>query len=373
MRSAKHLSIPLLVAASLFSAYSVADEFRDTYRAFQTAFNDQNIPISLALGKKAWQLGTKKYGENSDAAAKLHFSYANVLAIAGKDAQAVDHFEMVADEYRTVFGDDSYTTVVAYVDIIYSLAKLDHRAEGRNDLSAELARYLVLNIDEIDYKNTTERAFAHVEAAKAVVESPSAIRVSPHSLRRLFEDAVRYAEEEWGNQDLRTLEAKYMLGVALSEGRQKDEAIAHFNTVASVFRDNLDFTHPYELGAHARLVGLYEQRGESDKATEHCQAIGRMKPWKPDQEPEPLYRVHPKYPPKAARIGREGSVTMSFVVDEEGFVKDIEVKKSSDRDRLFNEYAVDALSQWRYAPKFEEGKPVKSSPYFVQLDFKLER
>lgn len=372
MLSAKKLTVPIFLAASTFSFNTVADDFSDTYRAFQAAFKEQNVPASLKLGKKAWQLGVQKYGENSDAAAKLHFSYANVLAIAGKDSQAVKHFETVADEYRTVFGDESYTTVVAYVDIIYSLAKLDYRTEGSSELSAKLARFLVLNIDDIDYKNPSERAFAHVEAAKAVVESPSAIRVSPPSLRRLFEDAVRYAEGEWGNQDLRTLEAKFMLGVALSEGRHKDEAIEHFNTVANIFKENLDFTHPYELGSHARLVNLYEQRGESDKATEHCQAIGRMKPWKSDQEPEPLYRVHPKYPPKAARIGREGSVTMSFIVDEEGFVKDIEVKKSSDRDRLFNEYAVDALSQWRYAPKFAEGKPVKSSPYFVKLDFKLE-
>ncbi len=261
MRSAKYFSTPLFVAASLLPAHSAADEFSDTYRAFQAAFKEQNIPVSLELGKKAWQLGVQKYGEHSDATAKLHFSYANVLAIAGKDSEAVDHFEMVADEYKAIYGDESYTTVVACVDIIYSLAKLDYRTEGRSELSAELARFLVLTTDDIDYKNSAERAFAHVEAAKAVVESPSAIRVSPHSLRRLFEDAVRYAEKEWGNQDLRTLEAKYMLGVALSEGRQKDEAIAHFNTVASVFRDNLDFTHPYELGAHARLVGLYEQRG----------------------------------------------------------------------------------------------------------------
>ena len=371
MLSVKKLTVPIFLAASTFSFNTVADDFSDTYRAFQAAFKEQNVPASLELGKKAWQLGEQKYGKNSDAAAKLHFSYANVLAIAGKDSQAVEHFETVADEYRTVFGDESYTTVVAYVDIIYSLAKLDYRTEGRSELSAKLARFLVLNIDDIDYKNSSERAFAHVEAAKAVVESPSAIRVSPPSLRRLFEDAVRYAEEEWGNQDLRTLEAKYMLGVALSEGRQKDEAIEHFNSVASIFKENLDFTHPYELGSHARLVNLYEQRGESDKATEHCQAIGRMKPWKSDQKPTPLYRVNPDYPRNAAKMGREGWVKMSFVIDEEGFVKDIEVKAMSNGGRVFNDVAVDALSQWRYAPQFEGGKPVDSSPHLVQLDFKM--
>ena len=96
-----------------------------------------------------------------------------------------------------------------------------------------------------------------------------------------------------------------------------------------------------------------------------------MKPWKSDQKPEPLYRVHPDYPRHAARMGREGWVKMSFVIDEEGFVKDIEVKTTSDKGRVFSDVAIDALSQWRYAPQFEGGKPVDSSPRLVQLDFKM--
>ncbi|WP_018981529.1 energy transducer TonB [Salinimonas chungwhensis] len=366
------ISLPLLLGALVASGSVFSDSFDETYRAFQNAYKAQNLPESIRLAEKAWQLGRDNFGPNSESAAKLHFSYANVLAVAGKDAQAVTHFEAVADEYESIYGDSSVTTLMAYADIMHTLAEMHFQTDGRNKLSARLGRLLVLHIDDVDYKTSAERAFAHVEAAKAVVESSSPLRVSPSSLRRLFKDAAQYSEEEWGEADVRVLESKYMLAVALSNGREKDDAITYFNQVADIFDQHLTYTHPYELGAHARLVALYEDKGQSDKATEHCRAIGRMKPWRAEQEPEPLYRVHPEYPSGAARGGRDGSATLSFTVDREGFVRNVEVTDTKGGSAFGNE-AQKALEKWRYAPKFVNGEAVESEPLFVQLDFKIER
>ena len=45
--------------------------------------------------------------------------------------------------------------------------------------------------------------------------------------------------------------------------------------------------------------------------------------------PEPIKRVEPKYPIKAARDGREGWAILSFVINEEGKVEDVILKESS--------------------------------------------
>ena len=67
--------------------------------------------------------------------------------------------------------------------------------------------------------------------------------------------------------------------------------------------EDTQVTPPLKLVTHARLVTLFEKSGDSEAATKHCRAIGEMKPWDPDQKPEPIYRVNPKYPVNPNQVG----------------------------------------------------------------------
>jgi TonB family protein len=131
----------------------------------------------------------------------------------------------------------------------------------------------------------------------------------------------------------------------------------------------IDTSHPYELASHASLVQLYEKKGQSDEATEHCIAIGRMTPWSDEIEPVPLYRIDPRYPEKMARKGDEGYAILEFTISSFGFVEDITIIESSHRD--FEKTSLDALAKWRYAPKIEDGQAVESGRRKVKLDFTL--
>ena len=100
--------------------------------------------------------------------------------------------------------------------------------------------------------------------------------------------------------------------------------------------------------------------------------LGGVGALRQDGDATPIVRIDPKYPPQAARDGKEGWVRLSFTINEQGGVEDIKVT-DADPKRIFDREARRALSKWKYKPKIEEGKAVRQLGQTVQLDFKLEQ
>jgi periplasmic protein TonB len=78
----------------------------------------------------------------------------------------------------------------------------------------------------------------------------------------------------------------------------------------------------------------------------------------------PLIRVEPSYPPAAQTLGIEGSVELSFSVDANGNVSDVEVV-SANPAKIFDAAAIEAVSRWRY-PASPDRAPQKMT---ASVDF----
>ncbi|HSG63117.1 MAG TPA: TonB family protein, partial [Pseudomonadales bacterium] len=167
---------------------------------------------------------------------------------------------------------------------------------------------------------------------------------------------------------LARVKATYTLGAVQYAHKQYDEAEPLLVEVIKQF-DALDYTHPYALTSHAYLVEIYEQLDDRDKSTQHCVAIGSMQPWKDSQEQTPIFRVNPDYPMSYVKRGKSGWVEVEFTVDESGFVTE-PVVLQSEGGSLFEKETIKTLEKWRYAPKFEGGKPVAAKSK-VRLDYSI--
>lgn len=88
-----------------------------------------------------------------------------------------------------------------------------------------------------------------------------------------------------------------------------------------------------------------------------------------EKEPVAIKRVNPVYPEIARRAGVEGTVYVKIWVDKEGKVRKAEILKS-DAD-IFNQAAIDAVTQWVFTPALMKSGPV-SVWVSVPLRFKLQ-
>jgi protein TonB len=89
-----------------------------------------------------------------------------------------------------------------------------------------------------------------------------------------------------------------------------------------------------------------------------------------DGEIQPLVRVPPEYPIRAAERGIEGQVCVRFTVTPEGTVTNPEVYYSDSS--LLNSASVRAISRFRYQPKIEDGQPVARPNVRFCFDYNLE-
>jgi TonB family protein len=82
---------------------------------------------------------------------------------------------------------------------------------------------------------------------------------------------------------------------------------------------------------------------------------------------KPIHRVEPQYPEKAVVEKIEGGVVLKFDVDNDGYVKNVEVI-NGEPAYVFDRVASAALRQWKYV---STGQYHKNQ--LVQLDFRLDK
>lgn len=86
------------------------------------------------------------------------------------------------------------------------------------------------------------------------------------------------------------------------------------------------------------------------------------------REPMAAHAVQPLYPERALLRGIEGSVRLSYFVDEDGRVRDVRVEQSNP-PTVFDSAALSALRKWRFVPgSFEAGSRRYSRLFVFALE-----
>ena len=88
------------------------------------------------------------------------------------------------------------------------------------------------------------------------------------------------------------------------------------------------------------------------------------------QDIVPTKRVAPLYPRRAIAHGVQGWVCLGYTITRRGTVEDLEVIASAPEGYL-EDAAAEAIRQWRYTPKMENGQPVAQPGIRVMLRFEI--
>jgi TonB family protein len=72
--------------------------------------------------------------------------------------------------------------------------------------------------------------------------------------------------------------------------------------------------------------------------------------------PKLIKHVDPQYPPDWDGVRVKGNVGIAVVVNSQGLPRDPKVIKSLEKN--LDQFAVDAVKQWRFAAARKDGKPV---------------
>jgi TonB family protein len=345
------------------------EDFSSAYKLYNQAIESNNNVDAIKYAQIALKMGSAKFGEQSANTTNLQYNLALAYIVDKQALPAFELLEEIKQDYRRLFGELSEEHFGAVLEQL-DTAKLDAYPTNKKRKRAlkPLVSYAEDLVEEIAESQPERAPFAYYDFARIMNAAP----LNQYFFNKGFK-TNRIAESlllaKFGENDLRTLEIRFMIAKFLLAKDKKNDAIEYYEKVIATVTSASDTSHPFELASHAALVQLYEKKGKSEAATEHCLAIGRMKPWTDEIEPLPLYRLNPMYPEKMARDGEEGFVNLEFAISSFGFVQDIKVLQSSNPE--FDKASLDALAKWRYAPKVVESKAVVSQKLQVRLDYTL--
>ncbi|QQX79131.1 energy transducer TonB [Shewanella sp. KX20019] len=363
----------ILIAALSVSMFTVsplsASEFGDTYKAYTAAVAADNSADIELYALKAYQLGKQKFAADSLDIAMLALNGADALihnlppntyteenAAKAKvlKQQAFELYKVALVNYKEHYTDEA----VELIDPLMGLADSSSKKDAREYLD-----------DALDIAEKSGNAMLLADTQMGYFKVLSASRYYTRTVRNHVLNAYEAYQKLLPENSMKRVQTAFTVGSIEYAEKHFDKAETALLYVIEQF-EALEFDHPYELAAHAKLVEIYEIQGESEKSTQHCIAIGSMKPWNAQQEQTPLFRKEPMYPMSYLQRRKEGWSQISFTVNEMGFVVN-PVILASKGGSGFNKASLEALKKWRYAPKFVDGKAVAAESS-VQLDYTIQ-
>jgi TonB family protein len=352
-----------LLACSIFSFLTISGAiaeskqsnkaaFTQAYSLYQSAIKENDEASIYKHASEAHKSGIDYFGKDSINTANLALILAQLNLTKKRYTEAMELHDDIINVFEAQFGEASLEVAdirMAFIPAYISL--------GNNKLIKKL-----LSISE-EFKIADPLIYAELQFQAGL----ALLKLRSNSGKAILNAREVFAQHLPADSAKRVL-ANFFSGRYYLMKRKRKSAVLAFKENLPVFEMTDGPNHHLELTTHAFLVQAYEELGDSDAATTHCVAIGKMTPWESDQKAEPLYRVKPDYPFNAASPRKiEGATTVEFTVNTFGIVKDVKVLENEGYHG-FAKSSIAAVKKWRYAPKFVDGKAVDAT-LKVQLTY----
>lgn len=343
---------------------SAANAFEHAYAALQQAHQQQLPSHELrSYAQSAYQAASAYFGDEHINTAKMKLSFLNLLTPSQHSSgDFADLATSVLDTYESEYGADADELIPALMMVLRTQPVRAHLRKNR-----ALFERLIEAAERSPSLSVEQQLRLKIDAATLLLAQGN-----PAS--RALLDFPEQAQQQLGASHDLTLLAEFSAARYLEVNQQTRSATDYFEKISQhPFTEQASETQlSIKYMSHARLVATYEGIGESDKATKHCLAIAAMgRGIGDEEEPTPIYRVNPKFPPSMARDGHSGSTVLMFDINKLGMVENIRVEEASHK--AWARAATKALQQWRYAPRYVNGASVDTANRKVVFDFNIRR
>lgn len=361
-----HIILASLIAIGLSPAFAqdTATDFESAYRQYQQKLREGDVKAALDSSGEALTLGLEKFGREHETSAILAFNYSKMLTIDGEKEGAAK-MAIVAREIAEKAHGPSSPELIKYLRE-ESIAQLNY---SQHDEALEAGERGLDLTEEIYGRKSLEYADFLVVASSA--DTKHGWRQKSKSR---LQSAIEIYSETLEQNDPRSARAKFDLAKYYEAWGMRNKAIEHFNASIDAWSTDKPRYLSLIMTARTFLVSSYSEKGMIEEATAQSKILGQEMVGHQDgnAESQPLYRKRPVYPLAAAQKGTEGWVHLSFTIDTEGFVKEIEIIRVEGH-KSFGPPAKDALEEWRYAPKVIDGNFVPRHNNEIIMTFKLDK
>ena len=335
------LSFFLLLHAAPGSADDRA-EFQRVYQEYKQHLEADEPSKALDAASQAYTLGTRLFGKRSANTANLAVNYAILLNDSGDYRQS----KKVLRGKLAVLEDHYGSDAIELVPILVQLGRVNFDPRRPREALEHFSRasWLAGN-----HESPLYRAHQCYEIARELLNR-GGIRFA----EQFIQSAHAIYAKELQENDLRRGLTAFHMGMWATGRQQFEKATEHFNDSLTAFETDDGPMRDMEKTIRHRLVTLYENLEQPERATEHCLALGAREPW--SMPPKPIYEARPDFSQEAIREKLSGEVSLAFTIDEQGYVRNATVTESSE-DAL-NDIAIAMIRKYRYAPRFEAGEPV---------------
>lgn len=319
-------------------------EFNAAYARYVNTLKS-NPDIAREAARRSYLLGQQLFGENNERTAMLAINYANLLQ---DNTQAQTYLDEAVTIYQSVFGFGSE----AMIDPLMRLGQSLTEADKFQLATVYYRRALQLTHDHLGEQSSK---------AGAIQLELGFIELTTGNMEQSFNrlDGARTILQQYTDPGAESnlVSANLLLGDYYLKSQQYNQALvpllAALETLSAF--PGVDVTFRNRIA----LIEAYENLDLRDEATLHCLAIGANRRLRSGDYLVPLYTVIPDNQQLLGASSQQYSVRVSFTVDSEGFVRDPMVM-SSVNSEVFSTVFLNAIQQFRFAPRFVDGQAVES-------------